>query len=318
MKERDTYFLKVWDQDQPDLSGKGEAAPLPGLSPENDNIVDHLTKLCQSIKGYQLPSTSQQIPAILDQLIGSTAPSVRFALESALLELLKLVPTNGFNPIPINGLIWMGDFEFMKKQLDQKVSEGFNCIKIKIGALEFRRECELLDYIRQTFDPDIVLRVDANGAFNQDNVWDRLQRLSQFRLHSIEQPVPPGQYDLLKRLCVNPSVPVALDEELIGVSDFTKQRELLDTVCPQYIVLKPTLLGGFDITDQWIQLADERGIGWWITSALESNVGLNAIAHYTASKNPSTHQGLGTGQLYHNNVWPNYLQIKQGFLNYGA
>ena len=294
----------------------GEAGPLPGLSPEFGQVSDQLTALCHAINNCEAPASSENIPAIVDQLVTPDAPSVRFALECALLDLVREESRRSFQPIPINGLIWMGDFTFMKKQVDKKISEGYRCIKIKIGALEFRHECQLLGYIRKSFDPEIVLRVDANGAFTPENVDEHLRLLSLYNLHSIEQPIKPGQYDVLQTLCVDPPVPVALDEELIGITDPAKQEELLDTVKPQYIVLKPTLTGGFTATDRWIELADKRGIGWWITSALESNVGLNAIAHYTAAKVPIVAQGLGTGQLYQNNVPPNNLQLKDGYLSY--
>jgi o-succinylbenzoate synthase len=316
MRERDTYFLKIWDGETSEHSAMGEAGPLSGLSPEFEEVTQHLTSLCRSIQQYQLPTNPGQIPELVHHLVKPEAPSVRFALESSLLDLVRNNQSADFNPIPINGLIWMGDFNFMKKQVDEKVAEGYRCIKIKIGALEFERECALLEYIRKSFDQDIVLRVDANGAFTTGNVVERLERLSGFKLHSIEQPVKPGQPKLLQSLCLDPLVPVALDEELIGITDPIQQEALLDFVKPQYVVLKPTLLGGFDMTDRWIKLADQRGIGWWITSALESNVGLNAIARYTASKDPVIQQGLGTGQLYHNNVPPENLQLKNGFLNY--
>ena len=316
MRDRDTYFLKVWDSDTPDHSGLGEAGPLAGLSPEFEQVTQHLTSLCRSIQHHQLPTDPGQIPELVHHLVKPEAPSVRFALESSLLDLVGNKHPVDFKPIPINGLIWMGDFNFMKKQVDEKVAEGYRCIKIKIGALEFERECALLEYIRKSFDQDIVLRVDANGAFTAANAVARLKHLSRFKLHSIEQPVKPGQHKLLQSLCTDPLVPVALDEELIGITDPVQQEALLNFVKPQYIVLKPTLLGGFYMTDRWIKLAERRGIGWWITSALESNVGLNAIARYTAAKDPVIQQGLGTGQLYYNNVPPENLQLKNGFLNY--
>lgn len=223
--------------------------------------------------------------------------------------------TEGSYSIPINGLIWMGDFDFMKDQIDQKIASGYNCIKIKIGAIDFEAECSLLDYIRNRYGQKISLRVDANGAFKPADVHQKLNRLSKFHIHSIEQPVLPGQHKLLRDLCLNPIIPIALDEELIGITDSDQKETLLDSIHPQYIVLKPTLLGGMDATREWIRLADQREIGWWITSALESNIGLNALAQFAATFKSKLPQGLGTGQLYTNNL-PSRLYIDQGRLFY--
>jgi L-alanine-DL-glutamate epimerase-like enolase superfamily enzyme len=209
----------------------------------------------------------------------------------------------------------MGSFEFMKKQIDTKISEGYSCIKIKIGAIDFEKECELLEYTRATYGDQISIRVDANGAFTGKDVFSKLERLSNFRLHSIEQPVQPGQPGLMQELCTAKTVPIALDEELIGITTISLQENLLDSIVPQFIVLKPTLLGGLASTNSWIRLAEQKGIAWWVTSALESNVGLNALAQFTARFNPDLPQGLGTGQLYHNNK-PAKLSINKGQLKY--
>lgn len=323
LKERDTYLLEVWDQDQPECTGLGEAAPLKGLSPEFDQVETSLLKVCKLIQGIPTPSSWERITEIVDQLVSPATPSVRFALETALLDLLhggrRLLfeesALEGKFPIPINGLIWMGSFDFMKQQVDQKIIEGYQCIKIKIGALEFERECDLLNYIRQSYAREITLRVDANGAFAPREVDTRLTRLQQFDLHSIEQPVRPGQLELMQRICRDALVPVALDEELIGTTNPGQQQALLDLLRPQYIVLKPTLLGGLKATRNWIKFASERKINWWITSALESNVGLNALAQFTASLAPRLPQGLGTGQLFDNNL-PGNLHISSGSLYY--
>ena len=219
--------------------------------------------------------------------------------------------------IPINGLVWMGTYDFMKKQIDKKIAAGYNCIKIKIGAIDFELECRLLDYIRSKYGQKLSLRVDANGAFKPADVRQKLKKLSTYNIHSIEQPIAPGQGLLLSDLCLNLTIPIALDEELIGITDSDKKEALLDSIRPQYIVLKPTLLGGMEATRDWIRLADQREIGWWITSALESNIGLNALAQFAASFKSELPQGLGTGQLYANNL-PSRLYIAQGRLFYEA
>ena len=206
----------------------------------------------------------------------------------------------------------MGSPKIMKQQIDQKIAEGYDCIKIKIGALEFKLECELLEYVRSNFDTNLVLRVDANGAFKPEEASSKLKSLCQFDLHSIEQPISPGQWDIMRELSNASMVPVALDEELIGIQD--KQKEaLLDSTKPRYLVLKPTLLGGVRETRRWIELAEEKKIGWWITSALESNVGLNVLTQFASELSVTSHQGLGTGNLYENNI-PRGMTIKNGFI----
>lgn len=220
--------------------------------------------------------------------------------------------TAGNASIPINGLIWMGDKDFMKQQIVEKLNTGFSCIKMKIGAIDFASEIALLKSIRQTFSRDeIELRVDANGAFSPKGALDKLQQLAALDIHSIEQPIKQGQWQEMARLCKDTPLPIALDEELIGVFTLDEKIKLLDTIKPQYIILKPSFIGGFKGTDEWIALAEKRNIGWWITSALESNIGLSAIAQYTATKNSTLPQGLGTGSLYTNNI-PAPLTVKAG------
>jgi len=211
--------------------------------------------------------------------------------------------TNGNAGIPINGLIWMGDIDFMKRQIREKLDKGFRCLKMKIGALNFEEEFTVLKNIRSEYSPnDLELRVDANGAFSPLDVLQKLEKLSRLNLHSIEQPIKQGQMDEMADLCLQTPLPIALDEELIGVHKKDKRIELLDRINPQYIILKPALVGGFYSSEEWIELAENRKMGWWITSALESNIGLNAIAQWTASLNTTAYQGLGTGQLYENNI----------------
>lgn len=212
----------------------------------------------------------------------------------------------------------MGDEAYMLQQLEQKLKEGFRCIKMKIGAIEFEKELSILRSIRKNFSPDeIELRVDANGAFSVEEAMEKLQRLSVFDIHSIEQPIRQGQWDAMAELCENTPLPIALDEELIGIFSVTQKQKLLQTIQPQYIILKPSLVGGFAGSQQWIELTEKQQIGWWITSALESNIGLNAIAQWTFTLGNKMPQGLGTGSLYTNNI-ESPLQVVGGKLKYGT
>lgn len=216
----------------------------------------------------------------------------------------------GRQGIPINGLIWMGNFDEMYQRIEEKMKAGFRCIKLKIGAIDFERELELLSHIRKHFSPEqIELRVDANGAFSPEDALRKLEQLNEFQLHSIEQPIRAGQWQAMKQLCATTPFPIALDEELIGINERERKIELLDTIRPQYIILKPSLHGGIQGSQEWIALAAERGIGSWVTSALESNIGLNAIAQWCATLQPSLPQGLGTGLLFTDNVdYPLHIQ----------
>ena len=241
-------------------------------------------------------------------------PSMLFGLETAWLQLHRSGSTalsdtpfaRGEEGIPINGLVWMGDFETMAARLEQKLDQGFSCVKIKIGAIDFSDEMALIRRLRDRYGSDrIELRVDANGAFSPAEAMDKLQQLKACDIHSIEQPIMAGQWQEMARLCEISPLPIALDEELIGVNTLERKRQLLDTIRPQYIILKPSLHGGMAGCREWIALARERGIGSWITSALESNVGLNAIAHLAAEVyGPAINmpQGLGTGQLFTDNI----------------
>lgn len=249
-------------------------------------------------------------------------PSIQFGVEMAFRSLKANSPfllfpsdfTEGSAAIPINGLVWMGEETFMKEQIVQKIDQGFDCIKLKIGAIDFEKEMGLLKFIRKEFSAeDIEIRVDANGGFTPAEALEKLKRLSELQLHSIEQPVKQGQFEIMADLCQRSPLPVALDEELIGVTDVTKKKELLQTIKPQYLIFKSSLIGGFRGTEEWKQLAEEQGTGWWITSALESNVGLNAIAQYTYTLHNPMPQGLGTGGLYTNN-FDSPLEVKKGQL----
>ena len=325
LTQKDSYFLRLVDSDQPDVVGYGECGPLRGLS--LDDIPDfeqRLTEYCDYFNAIDLQLFSWNLSIILNQLISQQHPSILFGLETAMLDFLsggqRLIQAgefvNGHRAIPINGLVWMGSPEFMRQQIDEKLAAGYTTIKLKIGAIDFDQECALLGYIRERYSPEqITLRVDANGAFHPDEALAKLKRLAQYGLHSIEQPIAAGQHDLLAELCRQTPVPIALDEELIGHMEYVDKFRLLKKIQPQYIVLKPTLLGGLRHCDEWIELANRLSIGWWITSALESNIGLNAIAQYAAQFKNLLPQGLGTGQLYHNNI-SSPLCIEQGTLRY--
>jgi o-succinylbenzoate synthase len=297
---------------------------LPGLS------IDHRPDLEQKLQ--EVAGVVQSVThtaALLQEFIQSESltqwPSLRFALETALLDLQtggkKRLYDNAFSRgeqgLPINGLIWMGDKEFMQQQIRKKLAEGYTCLKLKIGSLDFALELDILKQIREVAGAEeLTVRVDANGAFSPDEAFRKLERLARYELHSIEQPIKQGQPEQMQQLCAYTPVPIALDEELIGVQQPVQQTELLDFIKPQYIILKPTLLGGLDASAAWIRLAEERQIGWWMTSALESNIGLNAISQFTANYPVTMPQGLGTGQLYHNNI-PSPLEIRDGNLWYG-
>lgn len=322
LKTRDVYWIKAWDPKNPEVTGWGEAAPLIKLSPDyRDDFEVVLGEMLEKLSLETLEHDQNAMLLKLKKLIPFKLPSIRFGLEAAILDWLnggkKRILTNDFfdaqKPIPINGLIWMGDREFMIEQIDQKLKDGFNCIKMKIGAIDFDQEIALLAYIRSRFSPEqIMLRVDANGAFTPDEALQKLNRLVEFDIQSIEQPIPAGNWEEMKKLCKVTPLAIALDEELIGVKD---KEPLLDQIQPQHIILKPTLVGGILETQEWIKLAEERNIGWWMTSALESNIGLNAISQLASTFGSDIPQGLGTGKLYHNNL-ESPLEIQSGFIRY--
>jgi len=284
--EHKVKYIELTDENDPTHVGIGEYAPLPDLSPD-------------------------------------TASAMLFAHETALWhynrQTLRLSDTpfsRGEAGIPINGLIWMGHYDLMKQRIEEKISAGFRCLKLKIGAISFDDEISLLKQIRNRFPRETIeLRVDANGAFQAgDDAMRKLDRLAQLDLHSIEQPIRAGQWEEMARLCRNTPLPIALDEELIPTSfdtyTTTYKEELLDAIRPQYIVLKPSLHGALSGCDEWIRLAEQRSMQWWATSALESNVGLNAIAHWVAQYRPDIPQGLGTGQIYENNIEGYPLELR--------
>lgn len=323
LAEHTAYYLHLHDSGQPACVGLGEAAPLAGLSP--DYGAGFETKVRDFCAEFNRRQWSACQPADVAGLIGAEWPALRFACETAILDWqnggCRQLYANAFSRgeagIPINGLVWMGDAAFMRQQIEKKLGEGYSCLKLKIGGIDFRTELQLLAEIRAVAGPErLTLRVDANGAFAPADAPAKLDELARFDLHSIEQPIRAGQPTAMARLCRESPVPVALDEELIGVTAPGQQAALLAQIRPAYIILKPTLLGGLQASQQWLATAEALGIGWWLTSALESNIGLNAVSQFAGTYASSgLPQGLGTGQLYHNNLRAP-LSITAGELNY--
>ena len=325
LTQKTSYIIRLYDEENPASMGYGECGPLPGLSyDDRPDFADQLASYCQEFNEMDLELFSWNVGIVLNQIISPQFPSILFGFETAMLDFLaggrRVIRasefTTGQRALPINGLVWMGSPAFMQQQIDEKLQAGYTTLKLKIGALDFEQECDLLARIRERYTADqITLRVDANGAFGPTDAMTKLERLAAYHLHSIEQPIRAGQPDLMADLCQHSPLPIALDEELIGQMEYVHKFKLLKKIHPQFIVLKPTLLGGLRHCDEWIELANRLGIGWWITSALESNIGLNAIAQYTAQFKHLLPQGLGTGQLYHNNVG-SPLFTNQGYLHY--
>lgn len=314
MTEKETWFIILEDGAK---KGIGECGILRGLS--IDDRPDYEEKLQWACDNIHLGEEK-----LWDALI--EFPSLQFGIETAFRSLAAETPfelfpsefTAGKKNILINGLVWMGDEAYMKQQIEDKLASGFNCIKLKIGAIDFDKELALLEFIRKNFTPEqIEIRVDANGAFAVPDALGKLNQLSKYQLHSIEQPIKKGQADSMAALCREAPLSIALDEELIGVFHYEDKEALLEKIKPQYIILKPSLVGGFKGSLEWINLAEKYNIGWWITSALESNVGLNAIAQFTFTLNNNMPQGLGTGALYTNN-FDSPLVVKNGELCYDA
>ena len=306
---KETFFLEILEGDK---KGIGECALFRGLS--FDDVPDYeekLTWLCENI--------NQDSAYLKKELLHF--PSIWFGYEQAILNVKHgenlYFPsdfTEGKSSIKINGLIWMGNVDFMQTQIEEKLELGFDCIKLKIGV-DWNSEKEILRKLREKFPKEqLELRVDANGGFTFEEAKIVLKELDELGIHSIEQPIKAGNLEEMKLLCATTPTPIALDEELIGVVDFEQKRKLLEKIKPQYIILKPALIGGFSGTDEWISLAENLGIGWWITSALESNIGLNAIAQYTFTKGNKMPQGLGTGGLFTNNFESN-LQLEGDLLS---
>ncbi|MBB1138053.1 o-succinylbenzoate synthase [Myroides sp. WP-1] len=314
MTEKETWLLKIEENDK---FGIGECGILRSLS--FDDRPDYEAKLQWVVEHIHLGKESLW-EALRDW------PSIQFGVEQAFLSFESVNPfilfpsafVEGKEAISINGLIWMGEEAFMKEQIDEKITQGFTCVKLKIGAIDFEAELSLLQYIRKHFTAQqIELRVDANGGFTVEDAPTKLQQLAQLSLHSIEQPIKQHQVPQMAALCQSTALPIALDEELIGVTSYADKVALLEAIRPQYIILKPSLVGGFKGSLEWIEIAEQLKIDWWITSALESNIGLNAIAQWTFTLDNPMPQGLGTGALYTNN-FKSPLEVKEGKLWYDA
>jgi o-succinylbenzoate synthase len=311
LNTKEVYFLML---DNGSEKGIGECNLFRGLSSDDrPGYKEKLQWVCDNI-GMK---PAQMMEALVEW------PSILFGYETAMRSLQSADPftlfpslfTQNQDSIPINGLVWMGDKDFMMQQLEEKLASGFDCIKLKIGAIDFDAEMQVLKSIRARFsESEITIRVDANGAFAPSEALSKLEEISKYGVHSIEQPIKQGQWNEMAALCEKTPLPIALDEELIGLYDSKQRAECLDMIQPQYIILKPALVGGFAISREWINLAGERQIGWWLTSALESNVGLNAIAQFTYTLGVTMPQGLGTGGLYTNNIMAP-LEIKNGNLH---
>lgn len=305
-------------EDENGKIGRGECGPLKGLSyDDRPDFGSRLTRLCEQFNAGQW--------AVFEESLADY-PSMQFGFEMALRDYTQggnmvLYPsafTSGQVPIDINGLIWMGTAKEMERQIADKITDGFSCLKLKVGAIDFEQEVELLTDIRSSFPvAELELRLDANGAWSPAEVRQKLDLLAKLDIHSIEQPIRAGQTTAMAELCRQTPIPIALDEELIGHFEAAEQKDLLQNIQPAFIILKPTLLGGFEASEKWIQLADNLNIQWWVTSALESNVGLNAIAQWSATLGSPLPQGLGTGGVYTNNFnCP--LVVEKGQLNFRA
>ena len=309
----------------------GECSVIPGLSSDFIDENQYEIKLNELKKDLELNWNEEEFNDIQvfttlkwKKLLLSYAlfPSIVFGIESLTRDLHHggnaLIFESGFTrkecSIPINGLIWMGDESFMLEQMEEKLADGFSTIKMKVGAIEWKKELALLEQLRRRFSKqELTLRVDANGAFTPESAVPILNQLSELDVHSIEQPIQAGQVSAMSELCRNSPIGIALDEELIGIHELEQKESLLKHISPQFIVLKPSLHGGFSGCKEWIQLAEENQIAWWMTSALESSIGLNAIAQFTATYSNLLPQGLGTGGLYTNN-FESSLVVEKGQL----
>lgn len=315
LKSKNSWIVRLSDSNNPGKVGIGEASIIENLSPEWSDQYE--TKLHECIEKIDSHVQTKFVHL-------KSFPSIRFAFEAAYQNLVQSEKdiyfpsefTQGKESIKINGLIWMGAKDQMLEQIKDKLENGFDCLKLKIGAIDFDAELDLLKFIRSKFSKDSVeIRVDANGAFAASEALDKLNKLAQHDIHSVEQPIQPKQWESMAELCKNTPLPIALDEELIGIKEIDSKLLMLSSIKPQYIILKPSFTGGFEASDEWIEIAASYGIKWWITSALESNVGLNAIAQYAYTKNNPMPQGLGTGLLFTNNI-ESPLQLKGDQLFY--
>lgn len=315
LTEKDTYYIFLSREEDHHCIGIGECSTIKGLSVDaRTHYEEKIREVCADINVY-LGNPQKEL---------FDWPSICFGLETALKDLDNggkriLFPsdfTEGEKGIAINGLIWMADALTMRKELEEKLKEGFKCIKIKVGNLEFENELILLEEIRKSYPADsLEIRLDANGAFKAVDALHKLEQLAKFGIHSIEQPIRQGRWTDMEVICRESPIPIALDEELIGVYEKADKEMLLSYIRPQYLIFKPSLLGGFSSCEEWIEIAEKFDIKWWITSALESNIGLNAIAQWAYTLKNELPQGLGTGQLYVNNI-PSPLVVENAKLWY--
>lgn len=310
MTERPVWYIVLEEEG---FYGVGEAAPIPGLS------IDDMTKWDSRLRWLEehINDDPKKIKTSLKNF-----PALYFGYEMAMYSLdrdhpMMLYPsvfTTGRAGIPINGLVWMNEAENMQAQIDDLLEQGFTVLKMKVGALDWKEELKIIKELRKKYDnTEVQLRLDANGAWQPDEALEKLSKLSEYEIHSVEQPIKPGQWEHMANLCAESPVPIALDEELIGITDLRQKKELIKAISPDYLVIKPTLVGGFKASEEWIKLAKENGIDWWVTSALESNVGLNAISQWIVTQIPRMPQGLGTGMLYENNI-DSPLEVRKGKL----
>jgi o-succinylbenzoate synthase len=328
MKDRTSWFIKIWNESDEGIFGLGESAPLAGLSKETHEDVElELVRLEKSINASLIELPKQELSLgdlaiFIKSNFNTIHSSNRFAFETALLDLMhkgrrvlfQTEFTSG-KPIPINGLIWMGGLDKMLQQIDIKIKDGFRCIKLKVGGHDFEKECDILQYIRRKyFRENIIVRLDANGAFKPEDALYKLNLLTRFTIHSIEQPIKPG-HPAMEELCAKTPIPIALDEELLGIDALSEKQVLLNRLKPAYIIIKPSLHGGLHAAHEWIQVAEKAKIGWWLTSSLESTIGLNAIAQFASTFALDLPQGLGTGAIYSNN-FPSPLVVKESTLIY--
>jgi len=312
LTEKDTYYIILDNVNGAYAPGIGECSTIKGLSMDaRDGYEKKLKEVCQDINNYINN---------LEELSGW--PSICFGIETALKDVdgggkRILFPsefTEGKIGIPINGLIWMGTIDVMRKEIKEKLDAGFKCIKIKVGNEDFENELNLLAEIRKTFSPEsLEIRLDANGAFSETEVYDKLDRLAEYDIHSIEQPIKKGMWSDMEAVCHSSPIPIALDEELIGMREKSEKDMMVSYIHPQYLILKPSLIGGFKGAEEWIEIANKYDVKWWTTSALESNIGLNAIAQWAFTLDNKLPQGLGTGQLYTNNI-PSPLVVENAGL----
>lgn len=323
LNTKDTWYILLHEGTQ--IIGIGEAGPLAGLSIDAiEKMPEAIDSVAHKLNGRTVPKSLEGVLSMASEICDNAFPSIRFAVETALLDASnggqKMIFNTAFfnmqKRIPINGLIWMGEEFFVKEQIEEKLKAGFNCIKMKIGAIDFATELKLLKSIRKRYSKEqITLRVDANGAFLAHEALDKLSELAKLDLHSIEQPIKAGNRLKMRELCRKSPLPIALDEELIGIHSLEEKEMLLTEINPQYVILKPTLIGGIQSTLELVKLCNQHNIGWWLTSMLESNIGLNSICQLADYLNVTMPQGLGTGQLYHNNI-DSPLTINKGEIYY--